>query len=126
MENDPRAVECIRENLKKTRLQGGTVVAQDIFSFLHRRAPKHGYDFIIADPPYAKQPGERDFGAELLNDPVLPGVLAPEGLFILEKLPDAETISPPPWELVRERRYGATAVAVYCLRNTAQPAEEPA
>ncbi len=124
VENDPRAVECIRENLEKTRLKGGVIHAQDIFAFLHRRAPKQGYDFIIADPPYAKQPGERDFGAELLNDPKLPEALAPNGLFILEKLPDAETISPPPWELVRERRYGATAVAVYRLRDNSEPAEQ--
>lgn len=125
VEKDARACDCIRQNLEKTRLKGGVVQNLDIFSFLHRLAPKEGYDLILADPPYAKHPGERDFAAELLGDPKLPEALAPGGLFILEKLPNAKTISPAPWELLRERRYGATAVAVYRLR-TADTEEEPA
>ena len=112
VEKDARAVEAIRFNLAKTRLEkGATVHALDIFSFLHKIAPEAGYDFILADPPYAKQKGERDFGVELLSDPALARALAPGGWFILEKLPGAPLPLRTGWELVRERRYGATEVA---------------
>ena len=111
VEKDARAVETIRRNLEKTRLTGATVHALDIFSFLHRLAPAAGYDIILADPPYAKQKGERDFGLELLGEPALVQALAPGGIFILEKLPGARLPTVPTLELLRERRYGATEVA---------------
>ena len=116
VEKDARAVEAIQFNLAKTRLQGALVQTLDIFSFLHRLAIPGGYDLILADPPYAKQKGERDFGVELLSDPALGRALAPEGWFILEKLPGAPLPGNTGWELVRERRYGATEVA-YLRRN---------
>lgn len=112
VEKEARAAEAIRANLAKTRLQQGTTVETlDIFSFLHKRAVEGGYDFILADPPYAKQKGDRDFGVELLSDPALARALAPGGLFILEKLPGAPLPTKTGWELLRERRYGATEVA---------------
>ena len=113
VEKDARAVEAIQRNLEKTRLKGAIVHNLDIFSFLHRLAVPGGYDFILADPPYAKQKGERDFGVELLSDPALAQALAPDGWFILEKLPYQKLPPPAGWELLRERRYGATAVAYF-------------
>lgn len=111
VEKDARAVESIRRNLEKTRMQGATVHALDIFSFLHRLAGPEAFDFVIADPPYAKRQGERDFGAELLGEPALAQTVAIGGIFILEKLPGAKLSPPPSLELLRERRYGATEVA---------------
>jgi len=111
VEKDARAVESIRFNLTKTRLEGAVVETLDIFSFLHKRAVAGGYDIILADPPYAKRPGERDFGVELLSDPALAQALAPGGMFVLEKLPGAPLPKKTGWELLRERRYGATEVA---------------
>lgn len=113
VEKDSRAVEAIHRNLAKTRLQGATIYTLDIFSFLHRLAAPGAYDLIIADPPYAKSKGERDFGVELLSEPALAQALAPEGWFILEKLPGARLPQAPGLEFVRERRYGATAVAYF-------------
>jgi len=113
VEKDARAVESIHFNLAKTRLQGATVHTLDIFSFLHRLALPGGYDFILADPPYAKAKGERDFGVELLSDPALARTLAPGGMFILEKIPGAPLPKGTGWELIRERRYGATEVAYF-------------
>lgn len=111
VEKDSRATEAIRFNLAKTRLDGAVVQTLDIFSFLHKLAVPGGYDIILADPPYAKQKGERDFGVELLSDPALAKALAPDGWFILEKLPGAPLPKGTGWELIRERRYGATEVA---------------
>ncbi len=112
VEKEARAVETIRRNLTKTRLEAGaTVHTVDVFSFLHRLAPAGGYDLILADPPYAKRKDERDFTPELLGEPALAAALAPGGWFILEKLPGYRLPLGEGWELVRERRYGATEVA---------------
>jgi 16S rRNA (guanine966-N2)-methyltransferase len=120
VEKEQRAVEAIRRNLEKTRLTGGIVQAMDVFSYLDRLAPVGVFDFIFADPPYAKKPGERDFTPELLASKPLGDALAPGGLFILEKLPGEPLPSSKCWELVRERRYGATAVAYLRLKEPAE------
>jgi len=113
VEKDALAVEAIHFNLAKTRLQGAIVQTLDIFSFLHKLAIPGGYDFILADPPYAKQKGERDFGVELLSDSAVAQALAPGGWFILEKLPGSPLPKGTDWELIRARRYGATEVAYF-------------
>jgi 16S rRNA (guanine966-N2)-methyltransferase len=120
VEKEARAVEAIKRNLEKTRLSGGIVHAADVFSYLDRLAPAGAFDFIFADPPYAKKPGERDFTPELLASKALGDALAPGGIFILEKLPGEELPKSARWELMRERRYGATAVAYLRIKESAQ------
>lgn len=119
VEKEALGVEAIRKNLAKTRLQGAATVHRlDIFSYLHRLAPKEEFDLIFADPPYAKKKEERDFAAELLGDPALAAALAPEGVLVLEKLPGLRVPFPEArWELLRERRYGATEVAYFAKRR---------
>ena len=110
VENERRAVAAIEKNLAYTRLTG-TVHALDIFSHLDRLAAPASFDVIFADPPYAKAPGERDFTAELLRCESLRRALKPDGLFILEHLPATTLPLGEEWELVRDKRYGATAAA---------------
>jgi 16S rRNA (guanine966-N2)-methyltransferase len=118
VENDRGAIKVIRENLAKARF-AAEVQPLDIFSYLDRLAPPGGFDLIIADPPYAKAPGERDFGSELLMCESLRRALAPDGIFVLEHLPHAKLNVPPAYECFRDKAYGATAVAF--LRH-AEPA----
>lgn len=110
VEKDARAVAVIHKNLEKTRLRG-TVHQMDVFSYLDKVAPEHGFDLILADPPYAKQPGDRNFTPELLNAPNLLRALAPGGLLILEHQPGAKLPLVAEWECIRQKRYGATEVA---------------
>jgi len=117
VEREQRAVDVIRRNLEKTRLAGGVLQAMDVFSYLDRLAPPGAFDFIFADPPYAKKPGERDFTPELMASEPLAKALAPHGIFILEKLPGQVVPLGGRWELVWERRYGATAVAQLRIRG---------
>jgi 16S rRNA (guanine966-N2)-methyltransferase len=112
VEKESRAAEVIRRNLEKTRLTGGFLQVADVFSYLDRLAPKGAFDFIFADPPYAKKPGERDFTPELMASQPLADALAPDGIFILEKIPGRKLPLGARWELLRERRYGATEVAL--------------
>ena len=111
VEKEARAVETIRRNLEKTKLTGD-VRTLDIFSFLDRRsdAPQT-FDIIFADPPYARSAGERDFTPELLASAPLRHALAPDGIFVLEKIPGQPLNLGSVWEVLRSRKYGATEVA---------------
>ena len=113
VESDRRAVATIEKNLEKTKLAGpcATVVPLDIFRFLDRRDSAGTYEIILADPPYAKAEGERDFAPELLCSSSLQNALAPGGIFILEHLPGAKLKLGTAWECFRQKRYGATEVA---------------
>ena len=127
VESDRRAVAAIEKNLEKTRLTGpsATVHAMDVFRFIDRRggggdqrgladgraASTASFEIILADPPYAKAEGERDFAPELLCAPMLQHALAPGGIFVLEHLPGAKLKLGTAWECFRQKRYGATEVA---------------
>jgi 16S rRNA (guanine966-N2)-methyltransferase len=110
VESDRRAVASIERNLEMTKLTGD-VQSMDVFRFLDRFAAAGVYDLILADPPYAKVPGERDFTPELLGSEPLRKGLAPGGMFILEHLPGAKLPLRDVWECFRQKRYGATEVA---------------
>ena len=110
VESDRRACAAIEKNLAHTRLRG-TIHTLDIFSYLDRLAGPSSFDAIFADPPYAKKPGERDFAPELLRSESLRRALKPGGAFVLEYLPGATLPLDNDWELIRDKRYGATAVA---------------
>jgi 16S rRNA (guanine966-N2)-methyltransferase len=114
VESERRAVATIEKNLEKTRLASpaASVQAMDAFRFIDRFAATASYDLILADPPYAKVEGERDFTPELLNAPMLRNALAPGGLFVLEYLPGAKLKLGGLWECLRQKRYGATEVAL--------------
>ena len=115
IELDRRAVAAIEVNLSRTSLTG-EVLGADVFRYLDRAAPA-SFDLILADPPYAKAPAERDFTAELLASAGLRHTLTPDGFFVLEHLPGAALALDPHWECVRDKRYGATAVALLRPRN---------
>ena len=79
VENDRRAVTAIERNLELTKLSGD-IQPIDIFRYLDRFATPGGFDLILADPPYAKAAGERDFTPELLGSEPLRLALAPDPL----------------------------------------------
>ena len=93
----------------------------DIFRFLDRREFAGTYEIILADPPYAKADGERDFAPELLTSASLQNALAPGGIFILEHLPGAKLKLGTAWECFRQKRYGATEVAFLRAAETIEP-----
>ncbi len=123
VESDRQAAAAIERNLEKTRLAGpaASVHSMDVFRFLDRRGAPLRFDIIIADPPYAKAEGERDFAPELLCSQTLQQALAPGGIFVLEHLPGAKLKLGSVWECFRQKRYGATEVA---LLRAVEPSAE--
>jgi 16S rRNA (guanine966-N2)-methyltransferase len=111
VDSNPRCAACVRENLRRARLEA-SVQVMDALKFLDLYAAGN-FDLIFADPPYAKSSADRDFAAELLQLPALVGALRPSGTFVLERLagtkvPDARALL-----LVRVRRYGESEIAYY-------------
>jgi 16S rRNA (guanine966-N2)-methyltransferase len=105
VEADKRACTVIADNLSRARVEA-TVLCMDVFRFLQN--PAEQADFIFADPPYSKQPGDRDFAAELLASEKLPAFLVSEGLLILEVAQHWRQPETPFWECLRRKRYGST------------------
>jgi 16S rRNA (guanine966-N2)-methyltransferase len=108
VEQDRQSTQVISQNLAKARLTGGKVTAANVEAWL-RRAEGLRFDLIFADPPYAKQRGDKDWNGLLLRSEELPRLLAPGGLFLLESF--ARTGTPPlpegsPWRVLDERSYG--------------------
>lgn len=56
VENNPKAVDCIRENLSRTKLEDRAVVmGNDVISSLRKLEGKnYVFDIIFMDPPYNK------------------------------------------------------------------------
>ncbi len=113
VESNRLAIQAIEKNLAKTKLAGpaASVQSADVFRYLDCLSAPDSFDIIIADPPYAKAPGERDFAPELLGSATLRAALTAGGIFVLEHLPGDTLALGAHWDCTRDRRYGATAVA---------------
>lgn len=112
VERDRRTIECIRDNLEKTRLAAGAdLICLDVFAALARPLASRRFDFVFADPPYTSADQSKDYAGQLIINEHLPTILSPGGLLILEKSPrqplPAENGG---WEIVRQKRYGTTEV----------------
>ncbi len=123
VEQQRNAAVVIEENLRWTKLEHGRVVKSDVFAALRRLAePGDKFDIIFADPPYAKNPGDVDFGARLLADTSLRALLSAEGIFVLETMvtkPAPRVIAG--WHILRDRDYGSTRVLLLQPTSTALP-----
>jgi 16S rRNA (guanine966-N2)-methyltransferase len=123
VESDRRACDSIRRNLEKTKLTGGEVICADAVRWIGRNTQPGSFDLILADPPYARDKGERDFAKELVALVEIRAALAPGGIFILEHRPEEPLQLDPGWECMRDKRYGATAVEFLRAAHTSNPTE---
>ncbi len=107
VEKDRRALATIRENLRRTRLEGrAEVVPGDVGRVLDRMlTDRRQFNLIFADPPY--RIAATEVGAQLSR---LGNLLAPGGRIVIESGdPRAE------WSTGRKgvtRRYGGTYVTI--------------
>jgi 16S rRNA (guanine966-N2)-methyltransferase len=106
-----QAESVLRENLEKSRLEGGRIVRADVHAWVSRDAGR--YDLIFADPPYAKYPGDRDHLVELMTKPTLAERLAEDGFLIVECASSARSPEAAGWRLVDRREYGGSAILLY-------------
>jgi 16S rRNA (guanine966-N2)-methyltransferase len=112
VEQDREATECIRENLRHCRLEGGEVRAGDALAFLGE-ADGETFDLIFADPPYDKTRG-------VLNEHPLLARIAPrlrsKGVIVWEHFAEQQMAESGDWQILRHRTYGETGLTF--LRST--------
>ena len=84
VESNRNAARIVERNLAIAGLDG-RVRMRDTFAYL--KDATGPFDIIFADPPYEAIPGAKAFTDLLLNHPKIPLLLAPDGLFVLEKRP---------------------------------------
>jgi 16S rRNA (guanine966-N2)-methyltransferase len=117
VEEDGQSAEMIERNLAKTKLKG-RVRQQDVFGFFRHISGAETFQIIFADPPYEKTKHGDSYTEKLVTNEVLPLLLDPSGVFVLEKRP-AETLPEMQlWRLVRQKTYGATELLfLSAIRN---------
>lgn len=109
VEPDRRARAAVEANLASTGLADrATVVGLTAAAWLEARGGAAGIDLVFADPPYAF-----DGWSALL-------AATPAALVVIES--DREVVPPPPWRVLRSRRYGTTFV-VFTEREVPSAAE---
>lgn len=109
VEEDRQSIVAIEKNLATTKLNG-RVRQQDVFDLLKHTPSQGAYDIIFADPPYEQTKAGERFTEKLLRDETLPQLLAPNGIFVLEKRPGETLPDAPLWNVLRAKTYGATEV----------------
>ena len=125
VDSDRQAITAIERNLKKAKTEG-KAKQQDVFDFLDRqsssdRADSLGsFDLIFADPPYEAMDSGEKFTDKLLADESLVGLLAEDGIFILEKRPEEKVPDMPLLNLIRQKTYGTTEV-LFLVRAVMPP-----
>ena len=106
-ESDRGAVRVIRENLDRTRLTGAVVEQRDAIALLLEELSRgRSHELILCDPPYGRWPELESALAELL-----PAVLAPDGLLVVET--DQRVEPQLPLDPVTSRRYGSARVTIF-------------
>ena len=109
VEEDRQSIVAIEKNLAKVNLTG-RIRQENVFDFLRRSAGIEKFQIIFADPPYEQTKSGERYTEKLLSNEVLPQLLDPDGVFVLEKRPSELIPATNPWDVVRARKYGATEV----------------
>ena len=106
IEKDARACQCIRDNLKKTRLEDrGILYKGEVMSILPRIRQMQKMDIIFMDPPYHLGE-EKQVLAKIKSE----NMLAVDGIIVLEAskdnvFPFFDTLG---YEVLKEKKYGIT------------------
>jgi 16S rRNA (guanine966-N2)-methyltransferase len=109
VEEDRQSIRVIGKNLAKTRF-GARIQQQEVFEFLRKASGTEKFQIIFADPPYEKTKSGECFTEKLLTSEKLGQLLAPGGVFILEKRPSEALPEIKLWRVARRKTYGATEV----------------
>ena len=104
VEQGPRAVRVIKENISSIGLPGAVLVTDRVERMLARGPDGNPYDVVFADPPYALADAAVERVLVLLAEA---GWLAPGALVVVERATRSGPVSWPDGFMPdRERRYG--------------------
>ena len=121
VEKDPRNVSLLKENIAALAPGKGEVCCCEVARWLKGPGCGRQADVVFADPPYAA--GREQGFAEMMGLVAANRVLRPGGIFVAE-MPEARRADEVAgWELLRDRCYGHTRLAVYKLESECQRSE---
>jgi 16S rRNA (guanine966-N2)-methyltransferase len=114
IDKDKRCLEVIEGNLKRLGLPGGRATYGDCrqdLSWIPFRGGRAQYDLIYCDPPYRDEEDRPlDYGTESLARVAEAGLLAPDGVLMIQRSRRAKVEAPAGFEVYRVERYGDTEV----------------
>ncbi len=120
VESDAKTFKVLGENLQTlcggvdggAEEQGWRAVRSDGVRFAESALRGAPYDVIFADPPYDRR-GERGWARKLMGAIAGSGLLAKDGIFVLEQATDEPDERHWAWELVMDKEYGGTRLRGY-------------
>ncbi len=112
VEKSAKHASCLRKNAASLEAVVDVRVA-DALKAVHQFAEAgRTFDFIAADPPYGEKTAleqrSESWAQKLLDDEVLPDVLADEGLFLLGHTKRDAVEIPEPWREHKTLKHGDT------------------
>ncbi|HBA62653.1 MAG TPA: 16S rRNA (guanine(966)-N(2))-methyltransferase RsmD [Lachnospiraceae bacterium] len=113
VEQNKKAADCIRENLKFTGLSGGSVLQKDVLRALQELNGRKRFDFIFMDPPYNK-----DWEKKVLTELCKMDILAENAVLIVEASLDTDFsyVQKLGYEILRQKQY-KTNQHVFLIRS---------
>src|SRR2546423_13574198 len=121
VEKSQRHAEIIRQNAATARFSAEAlqVRTQDVFAVVGQLTEgTDRFDLILADPPYGeKNIGCRStsFAQQLLDDPRLPKLLAPDGMLVLGHARRDTLEIPPFWQEKKILRHGDSIMRFFVV-----------
>ncbi|HNQ72387.1 MAG TPA: RsmD family RNA methyltransferase [Verrucomicrobiota bacterium] len=121
VELSPRHAAFIRSNVTAAGLPVDRLIVrtQDVFAALPQlRAAGQLFDLILADPPYGEKNRacrSTSFAQRLLDDPHLPGLLAPGGRLALGYARRDRLETPPVWREHKQLRHGDSVIGFWSV-----------
>ena len=103
VENDRDAINCIRENLAKTKmLEKSQVIARDVLSALRILEGQMVFDCIFMDPPY-----EKDIEKEVLKYLLKSNLINTSSLIVVEGSNDTDFdyLKSDGYDLIKHKQY---------------------
>lgn len=125
VEKSSRHAEILRQNFHAAGFAPETLQlrTQDVFAAVSQLAAAGApFDLVLADPPYGpKNIGCRStsFAQQLLDDPDLPRLLAPGGLFVLGHSKRDTLAVPDPWQERKLLKHGDSLMRILGVKGDA-------
>ena len=106
----------IRRNARDLNAQMDVRVQDAMVAVKHLAMSSRSFDFIVADPPYGEKtlPGKRSksWAQQLLDDAVLPGILAKSGLLLVGHAKRDRVELPASWHERKTLKHGDTWIRI--------------
>ena len=107
MENDPKALAAIKDNIESLKIRSARVQGGELFSHLNSDQPDNAFDIVFADPPYNLSDDKITLLLEALGTR---GWLAPDALVVVERDKYSDFMWPHYFDDISQRSYGDTVV----------------